>query len=141
MIEYMSPEWLLQNPVTSDTMMGGGMNQNTGNWSAGVNASESGSGYNIQVRHETMVVTVFTSGPAGEPMWYLGVAALKNSAGGVTATGTLDKYFGGQCASCTYRPPSAGGNDGTFTMTFSSPDSCVLQLPGGRTVPTVPMSW
>lgn len=137
----MSPEWLLQNPVTSGTMMGGGMNQNTRNWSAGVNASESGGGYNIQVRHGTMVVTVFTYGPTGEPMSNLGVAALKNSAGGMTTTGTLDKYFGGQCASCTNRPPSAGANDGTSTITFSLPDSCVLRLPAGRTAPMSPMSW
>lgn len=238
MMAYASPEWLIQNPVTPGTMMGGGMYQNMGTWSAGVagsgsmmggeshmshyqamaletvttpagtfqnalhvheergsgysrdvwyaqnvgmvmmvdatttmvltgytipggvappgapaplaftpttgmwwNADESGSGYNIQVRRGTMVVSLFLYGPGGEPTWYLGVAALKNGAGGVTATGTLDKYYGGQCASCAYRPPSAVGNDGGFTMTFTSPDSCVLQLPGGRKVPIVPMSW
>ena len=238
MTMYTNPEWPLQNPVTPGTMMGGGMYQNMGQWSAGVsgsgnmmgsvghmsqyqamaletvttpagtfanalhireqrgpgdlrdvwyaenvgmvmmidgaatmmlsgytipggvtqaggqpplaftpttgmwwNSSESGSGYNIQVRHGMMVVTMFMYGTGGEPMWYLGTGALTNAAGGVTASGTLDKYFGGQCAACNYRPPSAAGNDGAFAMTFSSPDSGVLQLPGGRTVPIVPMPW
>jgi hypothetical protein len=38
-----------------------------------------------------------------------------------------------------YRPPSIAGNDGSFALTLSSPDAGLLQLPGGRTVPIIPM--
>lgn len=110
----------------------------TGMW---WNPNESGSGYNIQVQHGTMVVTVFAYGTSGEPMWYLGVAPLKSMGNVVTGTGTLDRFQGGQCVTCGYRAPMMTGNDGSFTMTFSSPGAAVLQLPGGRSVTIQPMGW
>ena len=36
MMSYTSPEWLLKNPVTPGTMMGGGGYQNIGTWQVGV---------------------------------------------------------------------------------------------------------
>jgi len=57
------------------------------------------------------------------------------------ATGTLDRYRGGQCASCTYQPPSMMGNDGVITFTFTSPTAATVQLPGGRITQIQPMAW
>ena len=47
-------------------------------------------------------------------------------------TATLDKYTGGQCISCAYKAPALAGNDGTITITFTSPTTATVDLPGGR---------
>jgi hypothetical protein len=47
-------------------------------------------------------------------------------------TATLDKYTGGQCISCGYMAPALSGNDGTITITFTSPTTATADLPGGR---------
>jgi hypothetical protein len=241
MMTYTSPEWLLKNPVTPGTMMGGpgGGYQNTETWQAGVmgagsmmagqsymssyqamaletvttpagtfanvlhvreqrgsgyvrdawyapgvgmvqmndgtntavlsgysipgavaqpgggvaplaftpvtglwwNPNESGTGYNVQVQHGVLVVAMYSYTNAGDPVWYLAVGHLSNAAGGVTATATLDKYRGGQCASCMYQMPSLIGNDGGMTVTFTSPTIATVQLPGGRVTQMQPYPW
>jgi hypothetical protein len=66
---------------------------------------------------------------------------MTNSGGGVAATGTLDKYHGGQCASCSYQMPSMVGNDGNMTIIFTSPTKATVQLPGGRVTQIQPEAW
>ncbi len=105
------------------------------------NPDESGSGYNIQMQHGVIAVTMFAYTASGEPMWYLGVGRAVSTGNGMTVTGSLDRYSNGQCASCSYRPPSQVGNDGTFTMVFASPSDAMLQMPGGRTTRIRPMAW
>ena len=105
------------------------------------NPSESGSGYNIQVQHGVMVATMFSYTNGGDPMWYLVVGTMTNAGTGVTATGTLDKFRGGQCASCMYQMPSTMGNDGGATITFTSPTAATVQLPGGRITQIQPQVW
>ena len=105
------------------------------------NPGESGSGYNIQVQHGVLVVTMYSYTPAGDAIWYLGVGKMSDVGGAVAATGTLDKFRGGQCASCMYQPPSLMGNDGAFTITFTSPNAATLQLPGGRVTTIQPEAW
>jgi hypothetical protein len=105
------------------------------------NPDESGSGYNLQVQHGVMVITFFSYTAAGDPLWYYAFGPMTNAGSGVAVTGTLDKYRGGPCASCGYRPPSVVGNDGVFSITFSSPTSAVVQLPGGRATRIQPQSW
>jgi len=105
------------------------------------NPSESGSGYNIQVQRGVLVATVYSYTSAGDPLWYLAVAPLTNAGGAVVATGTLDRYRGGQCASCAYQRPSVTGNDGAVTFTFTSPASATVQLPGGRVTRIQPQAW
>jgi hypothetical protein len=239
MMAYTSPEWLLKNPVTPGTMMGGGGYQNMEMWQAGVmgtgsmmggqnymssyqadaletvttpagtfanalhvheqrgsgyvrdvwyapgvgmvkmqdatsvamltgytipgavaqpgggaaplaftpvtglwwNPNESGSGYNIEVHHGVMVVTMYSYVAGGDPQWYLVVGNLANAGSGVGATGTLDKYRGGQCASCMYQMPTKMGNDGGITFTFTSPTTATVQLPGGRITDIQPDAW
>ncbi len=105
------------------------------------NPNESGTGYNIEVHHGVMVVTMYSYGAGGDPLWYLVVGDLANAGGGVAATGTLDKYRGGQCASCMYQMPAMMGNDGGMTITFTSPTAATVQLPGGRITQIQPEAW
>ena len=105
------------------------------------NPNESGSGYNVQVQHGVLVATMYSYTTAGDPVWYLAVGRLTNGGGGVMATGTLDKYRSGQCASCTYQMPSLTGNDGSMTFTFTSPNTATVQLPGGRVTQIQPEGW
>lgn len=105
------------------------------------NPNESGSGYNIQIQHGVLVATMYSYAASGDPMWYLIVGPLTNMGPGVGATGTLDKYRGGQCASCMYQMPSTMGNDGAMTITFSSPTAATIQLPGGRVTQIQPEAW
>ena len=105
------------------------------------NPDESGTGYNLQVQHGTLVMTMFSYGATGEPVWYYAPGRLAAAGTGVTVTGTLDRYRGGQCASCAYVKPVAAGSDGTFSITFDTPSSATVQLPGGRTARIQPQPW
>jgi hypothetical protein len=105
------------------------------------NPNESGTGYNIQVQHGVLVVTMYSYVAGGDPLWYLGVGTLANAGSGVAITGTLDKYHGGQCASCMYQKPTMVGNDGGMTITFTSPTAAMVQLPGGRVTQIQPEAW
>jgi hypothetical protein len=104
------------------------------------NPNESGSGYNIQVQRGVLVLTMFSYASSGEPMWYLMVGRMTNTGGGVTASGSLERYQGGQCPSCAYRQPSIMGNDGVVTITFTS-QAAAIQLPGGRVTQIQPEAW
>lgn len=105
------------------------------------NPSESGTGYNIQVQHGVLVVTMYAYTPTGDPMWYLVVGPLSNAGGGVATTATLDRYRGGQCATCMYQMPSLMGNDGSISITFTTPTAASIQLPGGRVTQIQPFVW
>lgn len=105
------------------------------------NPNESGSGYNIQVQHGVMVVSMFGYAADGDPLWYLVVGTLANAGDSVSAGGTLDKYRGGQCASCMYQTPTMMGNDGGLTITFTSPTTATMHLPSGRVTQIQPFAW
>ncbi len=105
------------------------------------NPSESGSGYNIQVQRGMLVLTMYSYTAGGDPIWYLGVGPMANAGARVAVTGTLDKFRGGQWASCMYQPPSMTGNDGAFTIMFSSPNAATVRLPGGRVTTIQPDAW
>ncbi len=105
------------------------------------NPAESGTGYNLQVRHGVMVVTMFSYAASGEPLWYYASGRLAASGAGVAMGGTLDRYRGGQCASCAYAAPTAAGSDGAFSIAFDSPSTATVTLPGGRTTRIQPQPW
>lgn len=105
------------------------------------NPEESGTGYNIQMQHGVMVATMFAYNSSGDPVWYYGVGRPTSTGTGVTVTGSLDKYRGGQCVTCAYHLPTSAGSDGAFTMVFSSPADATVQLPGGRTTRIQPQPW
>ncbi len=110
----------------------------TGLW---YNNDELGTGYNVQVQHGVLVVTMYSYTPGGDPLWSLVHGQLANAGSGVAATGVLEKFHGGQCASCSYQMPSSVGNDGAMTITFATPTSATVQLPGGRVTSIVPDGW
>jgi len=56
--------------------------------------------------------------------------------------GTLDKYQGGQCIACAYSGrPTLVGNDGPVAITFNSPTSATMTLPGGRVTQIQPQPF
>jgi hypothetical protein len=99
--------------------------------------TRSGSGYAIDIKHDVLVMTVFSYTDAGLPQWYLFSGPLINN----SATGKLLKFAGGQCIECEYRLPVVAGDDGMATVTFTSPTTATLLLPGGRTTEIVPQDF
>jgi len=96
------------------------------------NPDESGTGYAIGVQHGVLAMTIYSYQPNGTQEWYYVSGPLTNN--GQTFTGTLDKYRGGQCISCSIYPgrPMMVGNDGVVTINFSSRIAATVTLPGGR---------
>jgi hypothetical protein len=92
------------------------------------NPNEIGSGFGLDYHNGTLVVEVYSYLPGGASQWYLAAGPMN----GNVFTGTLDKYTGGQCISCPYVAPAQPGNDGTITITFTSPTTATADLPGGR---------
>jgi hypothetical protein len=99
--------------------------------------TQSGSGYAIAVKHDVLVMTVFSYTDAGLSQWYLFVGPLINN----SATGKLLKFAGGQCIECEYRLPVVAGDDGMATVTFTSPTTGTMLLPGGRITQIVPQDF
>lgn len=102
------------------------------------NPDESGTGYNLDVKHGVLVVTVFTYEAGGHSEWYLAAGPITNN----VFTATLDKYRGGQCIACPYTGrPTLPGNDGTMTITFTSATTAVVNLPGNRVTNIQPQAF
>jgi hypothetical protein len=100
------------------------------------NPAESGSGYNIEVHHGVLVVTIYSYAPSGQAQWYIVVGTLTN--GSITAP--LQKYVHGQCITCSYQNPVSAGDDGNVTFTFTSPTSGTMRI-GNRVTSIVPEAF
>jgi hypothetical protein len=92
------------------------------------NKAESGSGVGLDYQNGTLIVEFYSYLPGGASQWYLAAGPVVNN----VFTATLDKYMGGQCISCAYKSPGVVGNDGTISITFTSPTTATADLPGGR---------
>ena len=93
------------------------------------NKDEPGSGFGIDYQNGTLIVEVYSYLAGGASQWYLAAGPMANN----MFTATLDKYAGGQCISCaSYMAPALSGNDGTITISFTSPTTATVDLPGGR---------
>lgn len=103
------------------------------------NASESGSGYMMDIQNGIVALTAYSYQASGPSQWYLASGPLTNN--GHTFVATLDKYVGGQCISCAYRAASTAGNDGTIAISFQSETLATLSLPGGRTTVIQPFDF
>jgi hypothetical protein len=103
------------------------------------NPLESGSGYNIDVKHGVLVMTVHSyNKTTGEQEWYITSGPITNG----SFTGTLNRYVGGQCISCAYNGlPTSAGNAGAVTINFTSPVSASMFLPGGRVTTIQPLEF
>jgi hypothetical protein len=108
----------------------------TGHWN---NLNESGRGFNIDIQDGVMVLTMYAYDQAGNAQWYLASGPMTN--GQRSFTGTLEKYVGGQCVQCDYRPPSVNGNDGTISVAFVNETTANVTLPGGRTTTITPFNF
>jgi len=95
--------------------------------------TEDGTGYQFDVKHGVLVMTMYTYEAGGHSEWYLAAGPLVSNGAATTFTSTLDKYRGGQCVSCPYTGrPTLAPNDGNITITFTSPTSATVNLPGNR---------
>lgn len=95
--------------------------------------SEDGTGYQFDVKHGILVMTMYTYEAGGHSEWYLAAGPLVSNGATTTFTSTLDKYRGGQCLACAYTGrPTLAGSDGTITITFTSPTAAIVNLPGNR---------
>jgi hypothetical protein len=102
------------------------------------NPNESGSGYALDYKHGVLVVTVYSYTTSGAAQWYLAAGPVSSN----VFSATLDRYQSGQCISCAYLGrPIQPGNDGTMTITFTSPRTATMQLPGGRNFQIVPQEF
>jgi hypothetical protein len=90
--------------------------------------TESGSGYGLDYQNGVLIIQVYSYLAAGSAQWYLSAGPVANN----VFTATLDKYTGGQCISCAYVAPTLVGNDGSITVTFTSPTTATVDAPGGR---------
>jgi hypothetical protein len=103
------------------------------------NSDESGSGYALDYKNGVLVVTVYSYGTTGEPVWYLATGRLSTAN---FFSATLDRYRGGQCIACSYPGrPQLVGNDGTVTIQFHTSSSATMGLPGGRRFTIKPQPW
>jgi len=104
------------------------------------NPNESGSGYNIQVRHGVLVLIMYSYEANGDPIWYLISGPLTDN--GTKLSSTLDKYKNGQCAGCPYTGrPVSDGNDGPISIQFTSENEAFLSFPSGRFVRIEPYNF
>jgi hypothetical protein len=102
------------------------------------NPNESGSGYNLDVKHGILVVTIYSYTPEGQPQWYITSGPIVDG----SFEGTINKYTAGQCISCFYNGlPVTAGNDGVIGIEFSSPTSARMLLPGGRVTYIQPQAF
>lgn len=101
------------------------------------NPAEPGTGYSFDLKHGVLVMTVYSYTSAGEPIWYLASGPMVNN----RFTGTVDRYGGGPCLACAFKQSTLRGNDGTIAVTFNSPSTATVVLPGGRTIAIVPYAF
>jgi hypothetical protein len=116
-----------QTPTPTDTII----TPDKGLW---WDPAEDGTGYNFDVKHGVLVLSMFTYEANGHSEWYVAAGPLVSNGATTTFTSTLDKYRGGQCLTCPYtgRPTVVAPSDGTITITFTSSTAATVNLPGNR---------
>ena len=126
--------WLLAVSYALSSVAAFAITPQTGHW---WNPNESGTGYNIDVNNNVLVMTIYSFNSNGDSQWYLTAGPM--SADQRSFVGTLDKYRNGQCISCMYSgSPNFVGNDGQIVINFLSETSAKLTLPNGRTTTIQP---
>ena len=107
---------------------GPGLPQNGWWWSS----SESGRGFSIEVKGNTLVMAGYMYSAAGTPIWYLTSGTMTSSS---TYTGSLQQYAMGQSMGGRYRRPQLiNANVGTVSLVFTDAKNGTITLPDGRQV-------
>jgi hypothetical protein len=97
------------------------------------NPAESGRGYGIELQDDYLFLTYYAYGAAGQSAFFTSggrYSAITNSADLDFAT-----FSNGQCFGCTYQGRPTGSLLGSARVSFSSPMTGELRLPGGVTIP------
>ncbi len=94
------------------------------------NEAEGGRGYFIEVQGSIGFVGAFMYDDSGQPTWYVSTANIQSA----NASGTLQKFAGGQSLSGSYRSPYTNGTAGQLAFNFTSIKNGVMTLPNGKTV-------
>ena len=93
---------------------------------------ESGRGFSLEIKGNTLVMAGYMYGAAGAPIWYLTAGPMTTSS---TYTGSLQQYAMGQAVGGPYHPPLlVNANVGTITIVFTDSKTGTLTLPDGRQI-------
>ena len=98
------------------------------------NPAESGRGFAIEVQNNTVFMSGFLYETGGAPLWF--VTSANYSQTNNRFEGDMLSLRGGQCLTCTFRPPILQPSLGRISVNFTSPSTANLVWPGG-TVPIV----
>ena len=98
------------------------------------NASESGSGYFIEMQGSDVFLAAYMYDTNGTARWYAasGTAVTSNSA--TTFTASLVEFSGGPSLGGVYRSPTGAAIKGSVTLQMVSATDATLTLPNGRQV-------
>ncbi len=95
------------------------------------NASESGSGYFLEVQGQNLFMAAYMYADSNQAAWYTASGAMVSTS---LYQGSLVEYGNGQTLTGTYQAPSLAANRGTISISFASTTAATLTLPSGRTV-------
>jgi hypothetical protein len=93
------------------------------------NASESGSGYFLEIQGDNMFFAGLLYNDLGQSTWYFARGAMTTP---TLFTGQLNEAFGGQTMqSENYQPATQNYNRGNITIQFSSTTAATITMPDG----------
>ncbi len=93
----------------------------------------------MEIQDELLVLELYAYQAGGMAQWYLASGPMTNS--GQDFRGTLDKYVGGQCISCSFSSPTRVGDDGAISIHFMSETSASVTFAGGVTTTIQPFNF
>jgi len=103
------------------------------------NPAESGRSFNIEVRHDTLVLVAQAYDSGGAPTWLLASGPYDAASG--TFSGEFGSYSGGQCLGCPYRVPDFSPvSGGQVKVVFSTATSGMLYF-GETSTPIQKFDW
>lgn len=110
--------WLAGTPAFALQLLPDG-----GRW---VNPNEPGRNFNIEIQDNqlTLVTQLYENGVTA---WFFAQGTMDSD----YFYGTLQRYVGGQCMTCSYTAPTMAGTVGDVEIWFTSPQTATLSWPGG----------
>jgi hypothetical protein len=103
------------------------------------NNHQSGRGFQLETHDGMMVFTYYGYQSGGAGQWY--IAAGNYSYASAQFTGGLTQYGGGTVMGGSYHAATATGDAGQVVMTFTSPTTGTISLPGEATRSISKFDW